>query len=509
MPGAGTLRRGAEAALLPGRYLRLALLALSAPLLLLIVYPVREAQDNDLVFGLTLAFALLSLVPLVVAWRQRGLDLFEPVCFVTGLTFIAYCFPVILDAYTASLTELGEPRYLAVALGVATGGLLFFLIGYFSCRHLSRAIVRRLPPLPAALHDTRVTLAILLLCGVGWLARLYKIYAYGLFFNDVIGLQEEASLFSGVVSQLAALVRVGIALLCAVAFYGGREKVRRTGREALLLALVAAEVVYFALQGVKGGIILTLLIPLVAYHYLRRLSRLQLLAGVLLILLTFPVVNRYRTLASISGNPLEATVGIRQSFTLFYEGMADVLDPQESFSEFAGAAVQMVGGRLSHLNILATVIKQMPEAVEFQYGKTFLVVVNSFVPRFLWPGRPVGMFTNDLARQFGFNPFDFVTVTNFSVVEELYINFHVFGVIAGMLVLGIVLRSAYDYLMVAERLTPLRVFLYTFVIQLPFGFIDLPLSSTLMALPRELVILASVVFFIVQKSRRTRTVRVR
>lgn len=496
------MRRRQKAAFYTDVNLRVALLAFVTAFLLILFLRIESVYESSLIYGLTLAFSVLCLVPFSLP-RNRRLDILEPVYAIPAVYFIVYGLPVILNVYSPQYNLLGEDEYVAAALMVSIMALLSFFFGYFN-GGISKAVTRRLPTIFLGWDGSRVRLAILALCGLGWLARLYRIYYYGLFFNDVIGLVEEVSLLSGVVSQLASLTRLGLVLLSVFAVY--RDPERHVGRVwiVLLALMLSAEVLYFAFQGVKGGIVVTLLIPFVAYHYLRGRLGPKLLLLALVVVLVFPIVSRYRMLASISGNPLEPTVSITSSFSRFHDAIADTFSAEESFLDFFASSIQMAGSRISHLNILSTVISQMPEAVEYQYGKTFLVVVNAFIPRFIWAERPKEVFSNEFARQFGFNPLDLVSVTNFSMIEELYINFHVIGVALGMFMLGILLRTAYNYLIIVDRLSPLKVVIYVLIIQLLFGLFDLPLSSTLMSLPREMAVLAFVLFFIARSTGRLR-----
>jgi oligosaccharide repeat unit polymerase len=85
----------------------------------------------------------------------------------------------------------------------------------------------------------------------------------------------------------------------------------------------------------------------------------------------------------------------------------------------------------SAVDSFAAILHGGPSVFPFQYGKTYLDVLLFLVPRSLWPDKP---------KAFSMAVADYVTEDDNDVppgvVGELYVNFHGFGVIAGMFLLG-------------------------------------------------------------------------
>jgi hypothetical protein len=97
--------------------------------------------------------------------------------------------------------------------------------------------------------------------------------------------------------------------------------------------------------------------------------------------------------------------------------------------------------RSANLDILADVIRRTPGEVRYWGGETYLSLVGSFVPRFLWPDKP----TKELGQAFGhrysyLDARDSRTSLNFPILVEFFANFGLLGVVFGMGVVGVVYR---------------------------------------------------------------------
>lgn len=87
----------------------------------------------------------------------------------------------------------------------------------------------------------------------------------------------------------------------------------------------------------------------------------------------------------------------------------------------------------------AAVLHGGPSVFPFQYGRTYLDVLLFLVPRAVWPDKP---------KAFSTAVGDYVTEDNNDVppgvIGELYVNFHGFGVVAGMFLLGRLMAFIYQ-----------------------------------------------------------------
>ena len=105
--------------------------------------------------------------------------------------------------------------------------------------------------------------------------------------------------------------------------------------------------------------------------------------------------------------------------------------------------------RLACINLLAGVVARSPDPVPYWMGGSYATLFVSFIPRILWPDKPVNTISVEFGHRYGFMPeYDTTTAFNMPWLVEFYANFGVVGVLCGMLFIGILLR----YLM--QKLCP-------------------------------------------------------
>jgi hypothetical protein len=106
------------------------------------------------------------------------------------------------------------------------------------------------------------------------------------------------------------------------------------------------------------------------------------------------------------------------------------------------AAITVGGRHFLDLGKTTHVVRAVPERIPLQYGRTLVTWAIAPVPRFLWPAKPavgvgplLGQQVYGTGLRGGVPP---------GFVAELYLNFHVAGVVLGMFALGIALRFLYE-----------------------------------------------------------------
>jgi len=94
--------------------------------------------------------------------------------------------------------------------------------------------------------------------------------------------------------------------------------------------------------------------------------------------------------------------------------------------------------RIDQSGLLAEVMVQSPEYVPFAWGKTYVSLFTIWVPRFLWPEKPISSVGNEWAHWYGLlSTYDFSTSYNLPWLVEFYINFGIPGVLIGMFLCGL------------------------------------------------------------------------
>jgi len=106
-------------------------------------------------------------------------------------------------------------------------------------------------------------------------------------------------------------------------------------------------------------------------------------------------------------------------------------------------AAETSESRISHLGILTHLMETTPAIIPYWNGETYLSLLWTFVPRFLYPDKP----TKLLGQEFG-HRYELLheedTGTSFNLphqVLEMYINFGIPGVLIGMTLIGCFYRA--------------------------------------------------------------------
>jgi len=148
--------------------------------------------------------------------------------------------------------------------------------------------------------------------------------------------------------------------------------------------------------------------------------------------------------------------------------------------------------RLALVNSVAVVIRDVGRWVPYAKGETlFFPTVAFFVPRVLWPEKP--MLT--LGREFGqtfriIHSLDNKTFIAATVPGELYWNFDLPGIVFGMALWGIAMRALYRRFGQAPRDAPVSRILHMMVV-IEFAHWGGGIASGVVGLTRTLLVLAA------------------
>lgn len=103
--------------------------------------------------------------------------------------------------------------------------------------------------------------------------------------------------------------------------------------------------------------------------------------------------------------------------------------------------IAATAGRSANLDLLANVVRRTPSEVPYWNGTTYLSLVGSFVPRFIWPDKPPKVLGQAFGHRYGFIYWtNRSTSINLPILVEFFVNFSVIGVVMGMLLVGMIYR---------------------------------------------------------------------
>jgi hypothetical protein len=239
-----------------------------------------------------------------------------------------------------------------------------------------------------------------------------------------------------------------------VAYLLTRMKSQPLWATAVAIASLIGCMFASALRGGRLGSI-DILIVVAMYFFLRTersafRKRLALLALALItgtvMLLTF---NAIRAFKGEQGQSRRLTPIERVRFAI--EKYGEIKERSTVSNEsFVDVMSARLGTPIEHL---AALIAGTPSIWEYQYGATLVLTVTKFIPRALW--REKGA-TNVESRFYT----DYLGYTieagggggaSMSTVGDWYLNFHAFGVVGGMALLGLYYRAFQDYVIGRSR----------------------------------------------------------
>jgi hypothetical protein len=396
--------------------------------------------DDLVVMALALVTAALAFLPLVLdqarppSQRHILLSTFS-VLFVIG--FVVPVFVIFLpegwpvDAPSYSFSEL-YPQDLIRGQLATILALVSLYVGYALPLQAVSA------PLPRFERDWSLGATLAVACLIlpfGWAVLLASLFGE---FSEAWG--------SGVLSVLASSYTYGIALL-AIATLRYRSRLA-----LVLLAIVVPVTSAFGLfTGSKGAILIAGAMVFLAVVVVRRRIALRwILLGLLASALIYPVGMFIRN-DILVGNTLTAR-DVLQRPTQTLERISDFLASSRP-GEYLADGLSATAGRFDNLGAASVIIRDTPRVSPFQYGRTLALFFIYFIPRAVWPEKPIitlGRFITDV---YGSGP-QIESNTAPTPIGDFFLNFGYPGVIGGMLLWGIMVRIGHEVLMRGRPTTP-------------------------------------------------------
>jgi len=176
--------------------------------------------------------------------------------------------------------------------------------------------------------------------------------------------------------------------------------------------------------------------------YERRIRKSWVIAGIALVTLFYPASEFYRNVLTRSMT-VRVLDMIRDPGTVVKD-MADFASNYEA-GEWVEQGLLSTANRFDGIAILAVILSKTPEEVPFQGGWTIGYAFLSFVPRLVWPDKPMvttgRWVTDNYTLAAGLE-----TATGSTWIGELYFNFGWLGIGFGMIFVGIIFRTMHEFL---------------------------------------------------------------
>lgn len=257
---------------------------------------------------------------------------------------------------------------------------------------------------------------------------------------DVLWLRNELSNDRPIMSLIAALTPadLGFAMVLVPSLRPAASRVR-----LVFWGLFAASASVALMRGTLGPLVMPLLIYLLGWLYLRRRLRLwPVLAALSVVLLLQPVKGEFR--AKVWDRQVQLTLVER--LQLFIELSAQHWAPSDTGPVVDHEqSVKQAAARTSSALQLAHAIEMTPAVVPHQEGATYRYFRYTFLPRVLFPDKPIAQYADVWAAvMYGYTTPEGTAhvMVGLPQMAEAYINFGLFGGLLLFVGMGLVLRAA-------------------------------------------------------------------
>ena len=179
-----------------------------------------------------------------------------------------------------------------------------------------------------------------------------------------------------------------------------------------------------------------------------------------------------------------AIVGIRNTRNDVYNALLESIQVTKTLQSIVSSR------DLADITTVAHIVRYVEDTGDLRLGKTFINLLTRFIPRSLWPDKPlnVGVEVSDLFYDDALGRRNDTGVPP-SIIAELFWNFHIVGVIFGMLIFGIVIRTNYEYL----RRTPVNPWTVVITANVYLYILDQSRADISLSLGRLIIFMAPMI----------------
>jgi len=244
------------------------------------------------------------------------------------------------------------------------------------------------------------------------------------------------STLSSVDAVLSALTQLGVLATVVAAWRFAVN--RRPASMLLLLWIASSQLVIGLFSGSKEGAIIQLVALVVGYSARGRLRFGPLVVAVVVVVFVVaPFVTAYRTVVMNSSGRLSPSEAL-QSID-FYQLIGGSTAQTDSGSMVASA------DRLSRIGDLAIIVRKTPTTIDYiSPAELISGPILGFVPRSVWPGKPVLDAGYQINQQYYEMPANVYSSAAATPYGDLYRHGGVGVVLAGMAILGMFVRAVDD-----------------------------------------------------------------
>ncbi len=376
----------------------------------LVLEPINQTQ---VIYGLIIIF--LGILPSLINFVDKKESDLIPLMPLSGLFYsIAFGFPTFSSKvyYYNGVDEINVIE----ALQTTVFGLIFLNIGFYAFRNFySKGTSFQF------LNNVPIGRQI----WIGWIVFLiYQLFTIFPFLRSLPSIGQMYTL----------LDYISLGLLFSLAL---ENKLSKFHFIFLLLVILYTILIKVLIGSLAPAFFLLVFLGIIYWYKKSKVPWAFILAGAIIVVGLNPVKSYYRDFITNFGDAFQQLTYIEKA-NIFYEAIQIFYDGDILNS--LSADVSTVN-RSSHLPAFAKVISLTPKSVPFYSGETYKTLITSFVPRIIWPGKPVSRVGQDFGHRYNFlHHQDELTSFNVPWLIEFYANFGKAGVILGMFAVGLLFR---------------------------------------------------------------------
>ena len=408
---------------------------------------------NNMWFICMTIFTMLLLSILTIK-IQSVKEFYNPIILLVLINFIMFGFAAI---YVIVYPE--EFYRYNIDLDILSNGMLHILLcfcaliyGYYTAgrnKFISYYLEKIRVKIPSLsnYYISNVLGAVLVFEIIGWISR-YLIIQLGRYFFLPAIQTELITEYAGIMM----LINIGSQLpIFAVALIF-ISYLTKGGKKYLIpfLLFIIVEIAYYLPTGSKEQIFFPFFIILVIFSIIRGTpKKTVVVAGFIAVFLIFPLTGIYRyTFVS-----LESVKDLPILLSLYLDYMKNL--------DFEVLFFNIFGVRLNSAAIVSVLVDKTPEIWNFQLGLTYLFFFISFVPRLIWPGKPVDQTVIRFGVDYNLNaPEDIKTANAVTWIGETFLNFGWLGFIAAFFI-GILYRFIYNFFLSSRKVSNLSLLMFS------------------------------------------------
>jgi hypothetical protein len=360
-----------------------------------------------------------------LARKETGLPIAPVLC----MSFaVQYSLPIFTQEPKVVLVSENvrylEGNQVVLALLMSIIGVCLFQFVYYLIKRPE--ILKAIPPVKLHLNRRTAEMFCVAVFVISLLAGRFRSFLP----------EDSASQFNAVVGLVQNQLLVVIVILAWLASSGQKQK-----RHLMMLYFV---VIVAALRGFSTTMMELMMVPLAVllmarWAYTQKLPVGSLAAIALAFLFFSPVkMNIRSTLQDDSQGPTVEQIQNRaldwvNESSRFWQ---EVFEGKRSLVESTADA----SSRTDLIHSFAHIYSFTPSMVPYQYGATYSYLTIAWIPRAIWPEKPIANYANNFyAVEYGISTEEGVKTSSFgaTLMGEGFINFGVAGVALVMIVLGL------------------------------------------------------------------------